>query len=152
MRILLAGINTGIAIFVGWLIGFGLYFSIAMSTGLMYLTYSVLLCLLILLLLSSVVAGWLLTLKKSDSLFVKFLAFLPVPFYLYTSYMSTSSELNYRYGENNGYCNEVFPKEYERPLLRCTQVKKGVTTGVIFYKDPTTGKRVNPPASIKNGN
>ena len=135
MKILLAGLNTGIALFVGYWTGFSLLFGIAMSNDSKHLLSWILLVLLVLLLVASVSAGWILALKRCDSISYKVFAFLPIPYYLFFGYMLISNELSYRYSNDRGYCNEQFIEEYGRRMLLCHQVKNGISTGVIFYKE-----------------
>jgi hypothetical protein len=135
MKILLAMLNTGLALFVGYWTGLGLLFSIATLSGSRHLLSWILLVLLVLLLAASVFAGWILALKRYDSIRYKIIAFLPIPYYLFFGYMLISNELSYRYSNDRGYCNEQFVEEYGRRMLLCHQVKNGIETGSIFYKE-----------------
>lgn len=144
MRKFLAVVNTGLALYCGWLAGFIVFFSMAMSHESERLTLWIGLVVLVLVLTFSVVAGWLIALKKHDSHVIKFLAFLPVPFYVYVCYMLISSELEYRYNRSRD-CSNFYSEKDRRTIIKCEQLKNGKKTDVIYYEDVTTGKRLEPP-------
>ncbi len=148
LKTFLALLNTGAAIFFGWFSIFLSLIEIGTSSNATHQYFWNLIILVIVILTGSIISGWLIALKSYHSFLLKFVAILPVPFYLYFSYSLISRELNYRYSDNDYYCIEMFSNEYERPIFQCEQLKKNVGTGVIFYKDPITGKKLAPPAPI----